>query len=267
MSFRLPPAPARFLAAAAAILCAVSQGALADDAEPRPGAEAPQAKGEVPQAKGEVPQAKGEVPQAKGEVLQETAIAPQRFQVVESESGPVSYYRVVDDPEPFIRAVYRPPLETATLGFEVPDDLRGRVRRVRWKWRAMTLPQGGDECRDGRGDSAAVVYLTFKRGLKWYSLKYVWSSEGPKGATCDRHNNLFRGQDTIVLESGGPTGVWVTEEVDPGAEFRRHWEGGDPNADVPDMVGIGIMSDGDQTNSVSAADYAGFTLLLSPRNR
>ena len=30
--------------------------------------------------------------------------------------------------------------------------------------------------------------------------------------------------------------------------------------DVPDFVGIGLMSDGDQTNSVSAADYAGFVL-------
>jgi len=207
-------------------------------------------------------------PAAEGEALAETPVAPGRFQVVESQSGPISYYRVIDDPvEPFIRAVYRPPLETATLGFEVPDELHGRVKRVRWKWRAMTLPEGGDECRSGRGDSAAVVYLTFKRGLKWYSLKYVWSSVGRKGEVCDRRNNIFRGQDTIILESGGPTGVWITEEIDPAAEFRKHWEGGDPTADVPDMVGIGIMSDGDQTHSVSAADYAGFTLVHTPERR
>lgn len=205
---------------------------------------------------------------AEGEVLAETPVAPRRFEVIESQSGPVIYYKVVNDPvEPFIRAVYRPPLETTTLGFEVPDELRGRVKRVRWKWRAMTLPQGGDECRPGHGDSAAVVYVTFKRGLKWYSLKYVWSSEGRKGEICDRRNNLFRAQDTIILESGGPTGVWITEEIDPAAEFRKHWEGGDPTADVPDMVGIGLMSDGDQTNSVSAADYAGFTLIHSPERR
>lgn len=204
----------------------------------------------------------------EGERLEEVAIAPGRFQVVESESGDVSYYRVVDDPAlPFIRAIYRPPLETATLGVEIPDDLRGRLKKVRWTWRAMTLPKGGDECRPGYGDSAAVVYLTFKRGLKWYSLKYVWSSEGRKGEICDRRNNLFRGQDTIILESGGPTGAWITEEIDPAAEFRKHWEGGDPGADVPELRGIGIMSDGDQTSSVSAADYAGFTLLLAPRGR
>ena len=59
-----------------------------------------------------------------------------------------------------------------------------------------------------------------------------------------------------VLQSGGPTNVWKEESIDPSAEFRAHFEG-----DVPDFVGIGIMSDGDQTRSISAADYAGFTLL------
>ena len=30
--------------------------------------------------------------------------------------------------------------------------------------------------------------------------------------------------------------------------------------DVPDLVGVGLMSDGDQTKSISAADYTGFEL-------
>jgi len=37
--------------------------------------------------------------------------------------------------------------------------------------------------------------------------------------------------------------------------------GGNPNADVPDLVGLGLMSDGDQTRSTSAADYATFQLV------
>ena len=51
------------------------------------------------------------------------------------------------------------------------------------------------------------------------------------------------------------------EEIDPSAEFRAHFEGGNTNADVPDFVGLGIMSDGDQTKSISAADYAAFALV------
>lgn len=184
------------------------------------------------------------------------------FRVLESYSGPVSYYKLVEDPEmPFIRAVYRPPLETVTLGVEVPEALHQHTRRVRWKWRAQVLPKGGNECKEGFGDSAAVVYVSWKRGLKWYSIKYSWSSEGEKGRVCDQKRNLFVVQDTVILESGGPPGQWKTEEIDPSAEFRAHFEGGNPNAEVPDLVGLGIMSDGDQTKSISAADYAGFALL------
>jgi hypothetical protein len=189
--------------------------------------------------------------------LSATPIDVHSFKVVENYSGPVSYYRLVEDPEgAFIRAVYRPPLETVTLATEVPDELRQRTRIVRWKWRAQVLPKHGNECAPGFGDSAAVIYISWKRGLKWYSIKYVWSTDGPKGSVCDKKRNLFVVQDTVILESGGPTGEWKEEQVDPSAEFRAHFEG-----DVPDFVGIGLMSDGDQTNSVSAADYAGFVLL------
>ncbi|MEK7234111.1 MAG: DUF3047 domain-containing protein, partial [Elusimicrobiota bacterium] len=110
-------------------------------------------------------------------------------------------------------------------------------------------------------DSAAVVYVTFRRSLSWYSLKYVWSSGATRGAICDRKRGVFSAQDTIVVERGGPTADWRSVEIDPRAEFRRHFADGDANAEVPDLVGIGIMSDGDQTNSLSSADFGGFALV------
>ena len=148
-----------------------------------------------------------------------------------------------------------------TLGAEVPEQLRQHTRRVHWKWRALVLPKGGNECKQDLGDSAAVVYVSWKRGLKWYSLKYVWSSAATKGQICDQKRNLFVVQDTVVLESGGPVGAWKNESIDPSAEFRAHFENGNPSADVPDLVGLGIMSDGDQTLSISSADYTAFTLI------
>lgn len=194
--------------------------------------------------------------------LQQTRIDVHAFRVLESYSGPVSYYKIVEDPDqPFIRATYRPPLETVTLGAEVPEQLRQHVKRVHWRWRAQAFPKGGNECKEGLGDSAAVFYVSWKRGLKWYSIKYVWSTVGPRGAVCDQKRNLFVVQDTVILESGGATGVWKDEEIDPSAEFRAHFEGGNPRAEVPDLVGVGLMSDGDQTHSISSADYTGFMLL------
>ena len=191
----------------------------------------------------------------------ERALDVKKWRIIERESGPTNYYSVVDDPaQPFIHGAYRPPMKTAVLGFQIPDADRSRAQKLRWKWRAITLPAGGNECAPGKGDSAAVVYVSWRRALKWYALKYVWSSVGAKGAVCDRKRSPFVAQDTVVLESGAPLSQWKTEEVDLKAEFRKHFADGDANADVPDLLGVGVMTDGDQTQSESTADYAAFVL-------
>jgi hypothetical protein len=189
-------------------------------------------------------------------------IAPRDWRIIPRESGPVNYYSVVSEAgTSFVRAKYTPPVKTAVLGWQTPDGDKRSIKKVRWTWRAQTLPNGGDECASGRGDSAAVVYLTWKRGLRHYTLKYVWSAVGTKGKVCDTKRNPFVAQDTVILESGGPLGTWRTAEVDLDAAYRHHFEGGDPKASVPDFVGIGLMSDGDQTKSESSADYGTFTLV------
>ena len=183
------------------------------------------------------------------------------WEIVSQDSGPVDYYKVVDDPAgAYIHSAYLPAYETATRGYKVPDALRRSFHKVKWRWRALALPNGGNECADGKGDSAAVIYLTWRRGLKWYALKYVWSAVGPKGTSCDRKSNPFRAQETVILESGPPLNTWVEEHIDLDAEFRKHFEDGDPKAEVPPFMGIGIMSDGDQTHSPSSADFGGFVL-------
>jgi hypothetical protein len=183
------------------------------------------------------------------------------WRIVKRDSGPTNYYSLhKEKPFPFIRARYRPTFETAVLGYQLPDQERSRARWLSWKWRAITLPVGGNECASGKEDSAAVVYVSWRRALRWYAVKYVWSAVGPKGAICDRKRNPFMAQDTVIMETGTPIGVWRDETIDLDAEFRKHFADGDPSASVPDFMGVGIMSDGDQTQSESVADYAEFSL-------
>jgi DUF3047 family protein len=191
-----------------------------------------------------------------------TVLDVHRFRPAEGpSSGPAVYYEVVEDPVgPILRSSYRPGMETVTMGIEVPEALRKRVRLLRWRWRVRAFPTGGDECRGGYGDSPASVAAAFKRGFKWYILRFVWSTASPLGAVCDKKRNLFLARDTIVLERGGAAGVWLNEVVDVHQSFLNHFVGGDPNADVPDLVGIAVLSDGDQTRSESGADFAGFEL-------
>jgi hypothetical protein len=181
------------------------------------------------------------------------------FRLIKRVSGPVNYYRVEAGPPAFIRARYEPGYKTAVVGFDAKE-WQVRATQLRWKWRAQVLPKGGDECKDGKGDSAAVVYVSWKRGLRYYTLKYVWSAVGARGAVCDKKRNPFLAQDTVLLESGAPLDEWRSVRLDLRAQFRKHFEAGDANAEVPDLFGIGLMSDGDQTGSVSSADFADFTL-------
>lgn len=184
-----------------------------------------------------------------------------QFQLVERVSGPVNYYSLVTAEQPhFIHSDYKPGYKTAVVGYSFGESEQ-RASRLSWRWRAQALPRGGDECASGKGDSAAVVYVSWKRGLRYYTLKYVWSAVGARGAVCDQKRNPFLAQDTVILESGGPLGQWRSVELDLRREFRKHFEDGDREAEVPDLFGIGLMSDGDQTKSPSSADFADFTLL------
>jgi len=197
---------------------------------------------------------------AAGTSAKGTLSAPlDKWRIIDTQSGPVNYYALMREGElGFLRATYQPPNKKAVLGFEMPDANRKRMRRLEWSWRAIQFPQKGDECVKSKGDSAAVVYVTWRRTLKWYSLKYVWSTTRPPGTVCDRRRNTFVAQDTVVLQSGGPPGVWKRESIDLAREFRKYFEGGDEKAELPPLVGLAVMTDGDQTKTASTGDYADF---------
>lgn len=201
---------------------------------------------------------------AKAKPAKSVVRAPvEKWRLIESESGPVNYYSLMRDSDrAFIRGAYQPPHKKAVFGFEMPDSSKDRVKRLDWSWRAIKMPHQADECSPKKGDSPAVLYVTWKRMLKWYSLKYVWSASRPAGTVCDRRRNPFVAQDTIVLRSGGPLGVWQHESIDLAHEFRKYFEGGDPKADIPSLIGIAVMTDGDQTKTESTGDYADFVFTL-----
>jgi hypothetical protein len=188
---------------------------------------------------------------------------PEQWRIIDSQSGPVNYYAILHEgPLSFVRGSYQPPNKKAVLGFQVPESHRDRLRRLDWSWRAIKFPVQGDECVKNKGDSSAVLYVTWRRFLRWYSLKYVWSTTRKPGTICDRRRDAFIAQDTVVLESGGAPGIWKHESIDLAREFRAHFAEGDEHAELPPLLGLGVMTDGDQTKSESSGDYADF--VFSP---
>jgi|GEM_PF-328763 len=188
------------------------------------------------------------------------AVIPlENFKVFKQDSGPVNYYEVVSDGDTrMIRGVYTPPLGNVVLYAETPDKAWHSVKQVSWRWRVHALPKDANDCGPGFSDNAASVFLAFKAGIKIMVLKYAWSTLGTAGTSCVSSRGWFFDRDTILLRTGGPLNVWETVEVDPRAEFVKHYGG--KLQDVPDFVGLGLMTDGDNSQSPAEGDYADFTV-------
>ncbi len=187
------------------------------------------------------------------------ALSPRSFKVLEQDSGPVNYYSVVTEGETvMLHAAYKPPLATVVMAGVVPEEARKGVCRVSWRWRVHSLPKDSNDCGPGFTDSGAAVFLTFKAGAKYMILKYVWSTTGKAGSFCQSKRGWFLDRDTILLHVGGPLDALETQEVNPRADFAKHF--GTKLEDVPDFVGVAVMTDGDQSNSVVESDYADFSI-------
>ena len=183
-----------------------------------------------------------------------TTLPPGAFTVFKQDSGPVNYYSVGQDGDtPILRGDYRPGLGNVVLMARVPDEARQAVRSVSWRWRAHAFPKDANDC-GGVSDSVASVFIAYKAGLKLMAIKYVWATVGTVGTSCVSNRGWFFDRDTTVVQVAGPLDVWTEYSVDPRHEFVKHFGG--KLEDVPDFVAIGVMTDGDNSQSPSEGDYA-----------
>lgn len=176
-------------------------------------------------------------------------------------SGNNIYYKVkVENGITLLHAEYQPSLKTVTLVRKLPSGL-GNYDRIKFRWRVFKFPINSDEAVPGRMDDAASIYLFFRDGVKDYVLKYLFSAAHVKGFNFrDGDSSYFKKLHVIVLQDQHQeTGKWYEEEIDFKQEFRKYFG----VKDVPAIQGIGVLSDGDGTQSPVAADYADFELVDS----
>ncbi len=127
---------------------------------------------------------------------------------------------------------------------------------LRWQWRAVTFPEGSDERIKKGNDSVLGLYVVLS-GLPFVkSIKYIWSDTQPVGAAFD--SPFSSGSKMIVIRSGrAQAGTWLTEERDVLSDYERFF-GKKKN---PNAIGIGILTDADNTNSRAVGDYGEIAIL------
>lgn len=144
------------------------------------------------------------------------------------------------------------------IGCEVRWPLR-EFPLLQWRWRAIHFPTGSDERVKGRNDSVLGLYVIFGHlpGIK--TIKYIWSDTLPVGSSFPSpYSSSTR---IVVVRSGrAQQGAWITESRDVLADYVRFYGEEDRK---PVALGIGLLTDSDDTNSRAVGDYAEF-FALSP---
>jgi len=135
------------------------------------------------------------------------------------------------------------------IGFEAKWPLKEHPV-LEWQWRALILPDKGDEMKKATNDSVLGLYVVFGRQPFIKTVKYVWSTTLPIGLSLE--SPFSSRTRMIVLESGDALlGKWVSERRDVLADYRRLFGKDDP----PVTRGIAILTDADNTASRASGDY------------
>ncbi len=174
-------------------------------------------------------------------------------------SGPDIYYKILNEEGvDFLRAHFKPEYRTTIFYRKLPK-VPARYKRLRFKWRVYKFPEGANETIEGRMDAAASVYLFFKDGIRKYVIKYIFSMANKKGFNFRASDsNFFNKLHIVVIEDRvSELGKWLEYEIDFYDDFKKYFE----KEDVPPLMGIGILSDGDGTKKEVITDYTGFYLV------
>lgn len=148
---------------------------------------------------------------------------------------------------------------------------------LRFSWKVPALIESADLASRELDDSPVRIVLAFEGDRSRFSMKdsmlselslaitgepmpyatlmYVWSNQGEEGAVVPnpRTDRIRK----IVLESGPKSlGKWLSYERDIRADFEKAF-GEAPGA----LLGIGIMTDSDNTRSVAQAWYGPVQLV------
>jgi len=166
---------------------------------------------------------------------------------------------------------YRVRVEDGNHYLEATDEGESVIlgREIRWnldeypylsfRVRVHRIPEGGDERDDRKVDSAAGLYITYKKkvfGKIPESVKYVWSSTLPVG-TAVRREGIGRPWQVVFATGKDRLGEWRTFVFDLRQAYRDTF-GGDPPSKP---LGIGILSDANSLHSQAYADYDDIRVL------
>jgi hypothetical protein len=199
--------------------------------------------------------------------------------VISRAKSPTRYETVVD---PLThRVVLRAQAKHACTGLKQPLNIDPLTRPiVTWEWRVTQLIQGADNTSRDAEDSPVRLLLFFdgdraelpprdRAALDlaqiasgftppYATLMYIWENRQPVGTIID---STYTGQVKMIVVGSGTSmlGGWEKFERNYVVDYRRAF-GRAPGQ----LIGVGILTDSDNTGAVVEAFYGDISLLSAP---
>ncbi len=165
--------------------------------------------------------------------------------------------------------------ESVILGHEIKWNL-DEFPYISFRVRVHQIPEGGDERDNKKVDSAAGIYITYRKkffGKIPESAKYVWSSTLPVGSAV-RRAGIGRPWQIVFGSGEEGLGEWRTYVFDLRQAYTDTFGGTAPSK----PIGVGVLSDANSLKLKAYADYddiralreappgvtSGVTEILSP---
>ncbi len=150
---------------------------------------------------------------------------------------------------------------THVLKAESKDSATGLIYRYKynpkeypiltWRWKIDNIIHRGDATKKKGDDYAARIYVVFTHWFPHFkkTINYIWANKFPKG---NHIKSTYYSRDFMVAVESGEDNVdkWVTERRNVYEDYRFLF-GGEP----PDVDGIAIMTDTDDTGGSATAYY------------
>ncbi|MFK7978932.1 MAG: DUF3047 domain-containing protein [Saprospiraceae bacterium] len=127
---------------------------------------------------------------------------------------------------------------------------------LNWKWRAHHLPENGNESVKQYCDAAASVAIILNTNRFFpKTIKYSWSTTLKKHSVTESPFAFWPAQcDVKIVQSGAENvGQWQTEKVNVLADYKKFYNLKEVDSKM--VYAIVIMTDSDNTQTLSAADY------------
>jgi hypothetical protein len=150
--------------------------------------------------------------------------------------------------------------EGSTINKERKLDLKPTCV-LQWRWKAVTLPKGGDSRKKETDDQAVQIYVTFPRfpqAVRSRIIGYVWDTTAPAGTIVGSQK---AGTVTYVVVRSGAEGLgkWFTESRNVCDDYKKIY--GEELAEPAGAVSVAI--DSNDTKS-TAESYVGEILFKKP---